>query len=208
MEKDDSAVFSLSGGSDDHLRDQREGESRMTAPDAVASPRTGIAMGDEPLGSVLFTLSLVLVLSSVLALRFMGLGAAPDVSLVELAFWAVLILVMNLVPFSAGELSFTLDTPLLLTVALLYPPEVASVVAFVGSMDLREVLRQVGPLRALFNRTQIALSVLFAALVFRLITDGALNPWTRAALGTAAAFLTFHAVNGATVGVHTALRSG
>lgn len=49
--------------------------------------------------------------------------------------------------------------------------------------------------------------MLFAGHVYRFVTDGALNPWMWAAVGTAAALLTFHAVNVATVGFHTALRT-
>jgi signal transduction histidine kinase len=179
----------------------------MTAPDAAFPPRREVLNGDEPLGSVFYIFSLVLVLSGALVLLFVRPTQGPGPSFGELAFWVVLILIMNLAPFNVGDLSFTLDTPLLLTVALLYPPEVASLVAFVGSMDFREVRRQVGPLRALFNRSQIALSVLLAALVFRFFTGGDLNPWTWAVLGTGAAVLSFHVVNGVTVAIRTALRS-
>ncbi|MGH2710066.1 MAG: hypothetical protein ACRDH9_02545, partial [Actinomycetota bacterium] len=129
----------------------------------------------EVLKSHLFILGLVGILALTLGLRFSGLRDMPDVPFAELVFWAVLILAMNLFPFTSGDLSFTLDTPLLLTIALLYPPEVACILAFVGSMDVREVQGRVGPMRALFNRTQIALSVLLAGLMFRSVTGGDLD---------------------------------
>ena len=134
-------------------------------------------------------------------------GGLPTVPVADLLFWSVLVLAMNVIPFISGDVSFTLDTPLLLAVALLYPPEVACIVAFVGSLDIREVQRRVSPMRALFNRTQIALSVLVAGLLFRSITGGSLEPWTMGALGTALGVIGFHAVNTTTVGIHTAIRS-
>lgn len=161
----------------------------------------------DPIGSLVFTGFLVLALAVLLAFRFRGLQEVIQVPYEQLAFWAALVLLMNLVPFNEGERSFTLDTPILIAVALLYPPELACVVAFVGSMDLREVLRRVTVWRALFNRTQIALSVLLAGFAFRLVTHGDLNPWTWAAVGTSGAVLTFHAINVTTVGIYTALRT-
>ena len=180
----------------------------MTTP-ATAIRKQGGAENQRPVsaGSVVFALFVVLALVLVSFFRLVSLTAAPDVSLAELVFWVILILVMNLVPVNDGLLSFTLDTPILLAVALLYPPEVAAFIALVGSMDMREILGNVDFIRALFNRTQIALSVLLAGLAYRSVTGGALDPWTLGAIGTGVALVTFHVVNVLTVSAHTALRN-
>ena len=180
----------------------------MNVPEIATSRQaSAVRRGTEGPASYLFILGLVALLGAALGLRVSAIGGLPTVPLIELVFWSVLVLAMNIIPFTSGDVSFTLDTPLLLTVALLYPPEVACIIAFVGSMDIREVQRRVGPMRALFNRTQIALSVLVAGLLFRSITGGHLEPWILGALGTALALIGFHAVNATTVGIHTALRS-
>jgi signal transduction histidine kinase len=51
-------------------------------------------------------------------------------------------------------------------IAILYPPSAAGVVAFLGASDPREIKREVALSTALFNRSQVALSVMAAGLVF------------------------------------------
>jgi signal transduction histidine kinase len=206
MRKDDGV--DVRAGPPSRSRPRVRKVTSLSLPDAAVAPSTSSpARLREPFVSYLFISGLFLLLVLVLGGRFVEQGGLPDIPFGQLAFWFALVLVMNLIPFNSGPVSFTLDTPLLLTIALLYPPDVACFVAFLGSMDVREVLRQVGPMRAVFNRTQIALSVLLAGTVFREVSGGGLNPWGRAALGTAAALIAFHAVNACTVGIHTALRS-
>ena len=51
---------------------------------------------------------------------------------------------------------FSLSFPLELSVALLYPPPVAALIALLGSADLRELRGEIPPLKALCIRAQIA----------------------------------------------------
>src|SRR5438034_9824787 len=77
-----------------------------------------------------------------------------------LLFWALSIALIDLLPVPAdGNLHFSLSFPLQLAVALLYPaPAVAAAVTFVGSSDIRELKGKLPPLKALFIRSQIALT--------------------------------------------------
>jgi signal transduction histidine kinase len=118
-----------------------------------------------------------------------------------------MILVMNLLPVEAGDRTFTLDTPFLLAVGLLYQPEAAALAAMVGAMDLREVKGDVTVSRALFNRAQIGFCVLAAASTFHAISSE-LTPWGKAVLGTGVSVLVFHAANALIVAGYTRLRSG
>jgi signal transduction histidine kinase len=61
--------------------------------------------------------------------------------------------------------------PILLMVGILYPPYAASLVAFVGASDPREFKGEVSLTLALFNRSQVALSVLAASAVFHSLAD-------------------------------------
>lgn len=157
--------------------------------------------------SAAFTCLSVAVIALVVIRRFEDLQSAVQMQLGELVFWAVLILAMNLIPFNEGERSFSLDTPILLSLAILYPPAVACTVAFVGSLDLRELLGQVSFSRAVFNRAQIGVCVLLAGFVFNAITEGSIAPWPWGTLGTAGALITFHGVNVAMVGLYKAGRT-
>ena len=56
-------------------------------------------------------------------------------------------------------------------IAILYPPEVAGVIAFVGASDPRELKREVALSTALFNRSQVALAVMAAGFVFHLFQE-------------------------------------
>jgi signal transduction histidine kinase len=58
-----------------------------------------------------------------------------------------------------------------MVVAFVYAPPAAAITAFVGASDPREFKGQVGFLRAMFNRSQVALSVLAASAVFHALAD-------------------------------------
>ena len=90
----------------------------------------------------------------------------------ELLFWAALIGLVELLPVPAWRgLTISVGFPLLMVVAFLYEPAAAAAVALVGASDPREFRREVTLLRALFNRCQVALSVLAASALFHGLTD-------------------------------------
>jgi len=78
-----------------------------------------------------------------------------------------MVVVIDSFPIKVGSLSLTLDVPVLLAIVLLYTPEVAASVACVAALDMREVSGRVRISRAIFNRAQIALSVLVAGHVLQ-----------------------------------------
>jgi signal transduction histidine kinase len=112
----------------------------------------------------------------------------------DLLFWTLLILAVNLMSFEMDPLQFTLDMPLLLTAAVLYPPAVAALVALVGSTDIREFNRGVSLVRAVYNRSQIALSVFVSGLVFGSIPHGT-ERWPAGIVGTVLAMGVFYLLN-------------
>ena len=59
--------------------------------------------------------------------------------------------------------------PVLLATGFLYQPEIAGLIALLGSFDPREFRREVSLSRALFNRSQVALCVMLASFVFHVI---------------------------------------
>jgi signal transduction histidine kinase len=85
----------------------------------------------------------------------------------ELVAWVVIIASVELVPVPVWRgTHIGMGFPLLMVVAFLYQPEVAAAAAFLAASDPREIRHQVGLLRALFNRSQVALAVGSASAIF------------------------------------------
>lgn len=76
-----------------------------------------------------------------------------------------------------GSANFTVTDPLWAALMILFPPPVCFVVAFVAVFDRREFHRDVTFRQAVFNRSQLALSLFVASLVFHSLAD-VNDPWT------------------------------
>jgi signal transduction histidine kinase len=112
----------------------------------------------------------------------------------EALFWIVVVALVNLFPIRFQELSFTLDAPLTLAVAILYPPSLAAIVGLVATIDIREIRGQIDPSYALFNRLQTAITVFLAAITFHAVA-GDIRSLPMAILGTLAALVVDYAAN-------------
>jgi signal transduction histidine kinase len=149
--------------------------------------------------------TIALILAN-LALSGFDLFQRPSFAL-GVAFWIVVIAVVELLPVPTWKsLQLSLAFPLFTAVAFLpiYPPEVAGLVALLGSSDPREPKRQIRPLRALFNRSQVALSVFAASLTFHTLHNQDAG-WPGALAAAVVAVLVFHLVNSTLVSVAVSL---
>lgn len=87
-------------------------------------------------------------------------GDPAPISLGALLFWIILLMAVDLLPVSLGyDAEVMLGIPILLAVALLFPPWIAMTIAGLGAIDLREFRREIPPSRAAFNRAQLMLAV-------------------------------------------------
>jgi signal transduction histidine kinase len=101
----------------------------------------------------------------------------PDEFQLQLIWWALAVSVVELIPVPAWRgIHLSLGFPLLMALAILWPPTAAGVTAFVGSTDPREFRREVTVLRAIFNRAQVALSVFAASSIFHFLVGTFLEP--------------------------------
>jgi diguanylate cyclase (GGDEF)-like protein len=95
--------------------------------------------------------------------------------------WVAAIVIVDLLPIPTTiGLPFSLSFPLQLSVALIYPTPVAAAIAFLGSSDWRELRREIPLAQSLWNRAQIAWSVVFESVVFGSIASIAphhQSPW-------------------------------
>jgi len=86
--------------------------------------------------------------------------------------WAPLVAGVELLPVPTWRgLTLSVGFPLLMMIAILYPPGAAGAIAFLGASDPREWRGEVSLATALFNRSQVALSVMAAGAVFHIFHD-------------------------------------
>jgi signal transduction histidine kinase len=88
-----------------------------------------------------------------------------------IGFWIVSVAAADLVSLdtSRASLQLSFSYPLLLTAAFVYQPAVGGLIALLGTADPRELRREITVTTGLFNRCQIALSVMTASVVFRAV---------------------------------------
>jgi signal transduction histidine kinase len=124
-----------------------------------------VGLKGRPLSGVLFMWGVVLPVAVGLSVGgYLNRGSLLNLNLL---FWAAVIAMVELLPVPVSKiLQLSLSFPILLGVAILYTPVVAAIVAFVGSFDPREIRRELPLLTALFNRSQVALSVMLASWTF------------------------------------------
>jgi signal transduction histidine kinase len=132
----------------------------------------------------------------VLSFAGAGLGDRPGYSLLDAAFWVIATALVEFLPVPIWKsLQVGTGFPLFTAVAFLYSPGLAGVIAFLGSSDPRELRRKVRPLRALFNRSQLTLSLLAASAVFHGF-GVEVSHWSRGLLlAVPAAVLVFYLCN-------------
>ena len=132
----------------------------------------------------------------------------------QLALWAVAVSLVELIPVPAWRgIHLSLGFPLLMALAIVQPPVAAGVTAFIGSIDPREFRREVTPLRAIFNRSQVALSVFAASAVFHSFAfigtkDTPGSPALILILAAMVAAIADYLVNSTMVTLFTSLRVG
>lgn len=182
--------------------------SASAASVAQASPSSRLTPTRDPPNLRI----LAAVLTLVVAGLFIRNGDALVATLVaewrSLVFWAALIALVSIFPIRVDDALLTVDEPILLALAILYPPEVAALVALMASVDVREFKGQLVFARALYNHMQIGLSIYVAAQAFRLVTGGDLAPWPVAVIGTAVAVSAEYLTNVFLVSLHARVRWG
>jgi signal transduction histidine kinase len=184
----------------------------MSATTAAASGSDGTARrpNSDPVLNHLLALALAAALFVILIFGRESILRTAETKWSQLLFWLVPILAANLSPIWVNrdaEVLFTLDMPLMIAVAVLYPPPVAASVALLGSVDSREFGLRVPPIRIVFNRTQVALTVWAAGVTFHALSSG-LEPWQRSMLATIAAVAVSHSLNVLLVSTYAGLRLG
>jgi signal transduction histidine kinase len=125
-----------------------------------------------------------------------------------LFIWCGLVALVDLLPVPAWrDLQVSMAFLVLVAIAVLYEPYVAAAIAFLGSFDPREFKGQITALKALFNRSQIALSVALVGAIFHLWAEVS-SPWYVVFGATILAVATGYALNVFTVSIHAGIDYG
>lgn len=175
----------------------------MTTPAQVASS----VRRDPARTRVFHVLVTAPGLSAIIVLAILQGEAALAIEggLAGMIFWTAVIAVVELLPVPTWRgLRVSVDFPLVIAAAVLYPPGPAGLMLLLGASDPRELRREVPLLRALFNRTQVALATLGASLTFRAL-QGNFDDWTGLALAGPAAVVAFYLINVSLVSVSVSL---
>jgi diguanylate cyclase (GGDEF)-like protein len=155
---------------------------------------------------LLYELAVILPLLAWLGWSFTRTPA--EVSDPLLLEWIIAIAIVDMLPVPTPVgFPFSLSFPLQLSVALIYPAPVAGAVALLGSSDAREFRREIPFLQGVWNRSQIAWSVIIESLLFHQL--GSLkSPWF--GLGPAVLLCAFlgYGVNTMLVALYLHVRTG
>ena len=183
--------------------------SAMPAPAADEAPAespSDIARRGNPTGLRIYELLVViptLVYLTAHAVVHPGAFAAP-----EIIFWVFAIAMVDLMPVTVGEeLQLSLSFPIELAVAMLFAPPIAMLITLLGSFDPREFRGELPLLKAVFIRSQVAISILFESAIFHAVAN-INDPWYRLAPAVVAAITVGYAVNVLLVAIYVHLASG
>lgn len=95
----------------------------------------------------------------------------------EVLPWIAIVAVADAMPVPLwGTTELMTSFPVLLAASFVFPPYVAATLSFVAAFDVREVRREIAPLRGLLNRSNVALSVFAAGSVFHTL-GGDIADW-------------------------------
>lgn len=154
----------------------------------------------------LYELSVILPLLGWLVFWFLrNPSQAADGLLIE---WIVAIAIVDMLPVPTPVgFPFSLSFPLQLSVALIYPAPVAGAVVLLGSSDVREFKRQIPFLQGIWNRSQLAWSVVMESFLFHELAT-LKSPWIVLVVSVLLCAAVGYAVNTSLVAVYLHLRTG
>ncbi len=135
-------------------------------------------------------------------------GRLAGISLIELGTWVAVVSVAGLLPVTTGDgLFLCVDLPLLLAVGFLHGPYVAGFVALAGIIRAEDIRGRASLCLSIFDRSQVALSVMAAAYSFQAL-GGRLGSWPWAAVACLCAVAADAAVNYSVVALYNSFANG
>jgi len=152
--------------------------SATTTRGAIATklPRRSTSLRSDPLQVKVLEWTVFVAVTGLLVVFAPSTLAPARSELPNLLAWLPLIVVTDLLPVVLWGHTFALSLPILLAAGMIFPPVAAGILALVGTSDLREIRREISVGHALYNRSQVALSVIAASSLFHSL-DGDIYSW-------------------------------
>ena len=180
----------------------------MSATTAAGTGQVHRPTHREPFRLRILEVSVSLLVLSLFAWQVGHHWATFVAHLDELIPWLLVVALADLLPVPIwGSVELMMSFPVLLAAALVFPPVVAGSLSLVGTLDLRELRREISPLRGLYNRCNVAASVMAASWVFHIFGIGVLD-WPQVIGATLVALIADMAVNFTLVIAGTHLLTG
>ncbi len=179
--------------------------SATTAPDTDQVRRP---THREPLRLRILEISVSSVVLTLLVWQVGTHWATFAADIDDLLPWLLVVALADLLPVPIwGSVELMMSFPVLLATALVFPPFVAGSLSLIGTLDLRELRREISPLRGLYNRCNVAASVMTASWTFHLLGVEVLD-WPHVVGATLVALVADILVNFTLVIVGTHLLTG
>jgi signal transduction histidine kinase len=141
--------------------------SATTTLGTAESESSGSLGGNAPVWLRVYFLGFSLPVVGVILLLAPSAWRQSSLSWTDLCAWLFVVVAADLAPVPVWHsVTLSMSLPVTLAAGMLYPPPIAGLIAFSGSLDRREFRGEVPIDRALYNRSQVALSVCAASLVF------------------------------------------
>ena len=170
--------------------------AEYTSPSRRSEPRRF-----KVLSSGVSGVTIAVIAVGISATRLPESGVAPLI-------WLALVACASLVVIPTGRgASLSMDLPILLGAAAVYDPALCGLIAMIGASDPREWRRSISGWLAVYNRSQVALSVMAASLVFHAV-GGEIGQWPWAAVAAILALTADCAVNYSLVAAALSVRQG
>jgi signal transduction histidine kinase len=104
-----------------------------------------------------------------------GSGILSGLDLADIGAWVIAALAADLMFVRIGRsVTLSMSLPVLLAAALVHPPMVTAMIAFLGCLDPREWRRQCSIERIFFNRSQVAISAAAASAAMHAVPSDTL----------------------------------
>jgi len=156
--------------------------------------------------TMLYQLLVVVPVLAFLAFTLPQLG--EDLRDEAILYFIVAVAVVDLIPVPGwGGLQLSLSFPLLLGVAIIFPPPIAGLIALLGSVAPREFRREVSILKAIYDRSRMAISIVAGSALFHLVAAPE-AAWYRLLLGVVLAAMVSYVINASLVAGLEALQRG
>jgi len=131
----------------------------------------------EPLSARVFFFAVALVVFVVLGGRLFAATETTRASIPTLLLWIAVAAVADLLPVQVSDhVSLSMSLPVTLAAGMVMAPPIAGIIAFLAAVDPREFRHEISLARDLFNRSQVAVSVMLASYVFQAL-GGNVERW-------------------------------